>query len=1354
MPHIRCFGTSISVYSAAMCMPLLIQASEVRAGDFAQEFSQISRAAEAARKNGRLVDVEEKRVERLALTKTAAANRAAESPLLAAYRALEVVDGAANDPGLVNKLKYDEAASVLVEAWMAMRAAAPQGPVLGEVATRLFEVVHQKAAVWAGTAASQDAAKPPVADQTLLGILTEAERLDPCCVAAIPMIEWLKPLDPKESFLRAEVRSSFKARQERLIKVSHPLLKAFASGAEEGHADSVMPWHAPTEYLKAHSLQLLLDEVETLEDVLQNWYGSIGNSVAYVIPRKPVKGRDANGNRFELLYGRLLLTSVIDNQKRRRPAALLLDAKGRWEQRMLDLLWREPTEQELLDRPGLRAARDLVMRLEVLEAWSLGGSDYRLCSYPVHETESLLRSGARLLCVKDAMSLPRMKFKHANNDPNALTKLLDNRPGEFGTDPTLIRRLRGMGERPDKTLHPLVEVTKQNHLFAVLSRSTRPKDGPAFFVGNGASFLKLQDGANLFFKLDDAPICYRETKHGRLVYPLTGRGIPGPIVVGCGAGKCMAHVLRSAGFSADSAVKAICDWVADERVPSDFEKYVKAKAEAARQDGSRRGRGGKPEPVSVQEISQAVATMIDDARKSQLGLQRGGTHMPVKEELMANFFLFGYRHFYDHRGNMFFSARLRDSRPVLSPHGGYIQVREENRSSDPLRQHVFAVIQPDGKPIAIEQVFSYDDYVQMSKNKSQEYLTEALLYAPSFGTYGAIREDQLHPFIHPDDKNPLDDGTEKRASVNTANASGQEAFRENMQYIELANPIPKWLVGDRKQQQTLTNLHNAYVQLVSEVARKLQRAVVGRGQQPAGNAGVRFADPSSESLLAIQLASARRYAKQSVYHRAIVYYNDLLERMPGEELSEPYALLLSKVPTTDEGRECVGKLEARINEVNRLMCVQLELAGVLGKAGLTESAMAIFSRVTDDVEFFVRPTFRIMKHLLTSYGLQMEEDCDRAIKALEEKADVASRAIGQFGLRSEWRTLAVSNPAEIARQMERSTRLIELVRKSGAQGGLTAAESKELEVVRRQDEEDRPKEFRYWLERKKKILEGGDEGDAFEMACRMGPDVGYDVRDGVPLVYVPGRGFGEPRDAVVELINLCSVDDVVEWCKGPMVEANATRNDLARAFVVAWYWADRGDNPKARAALMNIATMCRNVAETAGPVTETGFAQRLNTFRALGCASCLSQKLPGVRGVRVDFTDALSLQVLMWEREWLAGGLPPHQAAEQTDEIEAMISDARAASSEAVSSDFTSRYFFPDYTCQFGGVPDFVVREVLERPDLFQKIVPKQVAGNNRPAAVRGDWILLTKQEALDYFSGLPQRVRLDVIDSEVVGVR
>lgn len=1381
-----------------------------------REFITKSRAANAAREAGKLQDVERLRTERWDFITDAATDKAAISPLLEAFRALQAVDGSTDDggqvnPGLVNELRYDEAARVLADAWKAMCAAAPQGPVLGEVATRLFEVVHQKAAFWAGTGADKDAAKPPIDDQSLLKILEEAERLDPCCIAVIPMIEWLKPLDPKESFLRAEVRPSFKARQQRLLSVSHPLLKAHNGGgagqgqappndpqaqgaATEGIEAPVLPWHAPTEYLKAASLQVLLDETERLEDVLQNWYSlyvdANGNPIGirYIIPRKPLKGSDANGNRFELLYGRLFLTSVLDKKNRRRPAALLLDAKGRWEQRMVDLLWREPTEQELDRKPKLRELRDLVMRLEVVEKWSLAGSDFRLCGYPIQDTRLLLQSDAQILCLKDSLSLPKLKFKHANNDPDALDALLDDRPGEFYTDPQILQKLTDFRVNPDKTRHPLVELAKETNCFVVLSRAARAKTGPVLFKQNGQPFLQLQDGGKLLFNLEDegAPVCYRETTDGRLVYPLTGRGIPGAIVEGCGAGRCMTQVLNEAGFSDADAQRAIREWIASDTIPDAFVKYVRAKAEAlhARDGNSEANR--KPYKVTPQDVYHACARLVDDARTSQLGLKPPGInkHITIRRELTENFFLFGYRHFYDNRGNIFFSARLARSCPVLQPNGGYtIDSSHENHRKkklgqnpgngpvDPIDkleeeiapedQHVFAMVQPDGKRIPIDQVYRFTDFLRIKRNKRDEYLTESLVYAPSFGTYAAMIEDALHPFVHPDDKNPLEPTADKKLTP----PASPSAF----QFHDLQSPVSPWLAEEENQFETLKNLHNAYVELIQNATSKLDTAVVNESQMAMDPAMARFGanrrrfsilnqGEYAKALLAIQIASARRYAKKKFFHRAIVYYNDLLERMPPGDLSDPYTPLLEKVPTTEVGRDCVNKLENRINELGQLICLQMELAGTLQSAGINESAHAIFSRVADDVEYFIKPTFDIMKHLLASYGLQMEQSSDRAISRLQEFGDLASRALTQFGLQCEWRVIKNEKPGNIADKERRAVRLVELIEKSNGREKLTKAESQEFEELQRLDSEDRPAEFQWWLERKKLILGDGSNPDRLDLACRVHPQIDYDVRNGCPLSFAVQQGFQEPRDVLVQLIRQSKVDDVVKWCADPLVAANAEPIDLDHAFLLAWYWADLGDNPKARAALMHVAQLCRECAAAAGKGTPEYLAHNLNMFRTLACASCLGQNLPGVRGTRVDFTDSLRLQLLMWEREWLATALPPHQAAAQADDVRAMIDDAMALSSEKRQGDFSLRYFFPDYVCEFAGVPDYVAEEA-QMPDkhaFFKEIKPGEVEGNAKPAAVREDkqWVQVTEQESLEYFKRLPTRVRIGEIDRAILGVR
>ncbi len=66
------------------------------------------------------------------------------------------------------------------------------------------------------------------------------------------------------------------------------------------------------------------------------------------------------------------------------------------------------------------------------------------------------------------------------------------------------------------------------------------------------------------------------------------------------------------------------------------------------------------------------------------------------------------------------------------------------------------------------------------------------------------------------------------------------------------------------------------------------------------------------------------------------------------------------------------------------------------------------------------------------------------------------------------------------------------------------------------------------------------------------------------------------------------------------------------------------------------------------------------------------------------------------------------------------------------------------------------MREVWEHPDLFKEIKAAEVGSDQEAETVRDEheWVQVTKDESLGYFSRLPSRVPVDEIDKEVVGVR
>jgi hypothetical protein len=1071
--------------------------------------------------------------------------------------------------------------------------------------------------------------------------------------------------------------------------------------------------------------------------------------VKYFLPRRPIQGTTADSSRFELLYGRLLITTVKDKEGRRRTAALIRDQKDRWEQRFLEVLWRKPSEKELRGNDNLQAVNDVLERFEVLEEWDAGGSTLRLCTYPSHGTEALLVMSPRLLCVNDSMRLRRLKYSKSWR----ILKEVHDSQEYFFSDARLLEQLRSLEHGLDNPLAQVVgpRVIPQDvgqappnppqknprvnlSPVVLVSKPTYPDEDPPFFFDNGKPCLKLQNGGFLYFQLDGegAPICYKESDVGTLVCPLNEKGVPPTVVLSSGPGQCMAHLLQQAGFKEKDSKAAVVAFLESGEVPAKFEKFVEA------------ARNADPKRPSFEATLQS---MIAKARSE---LFKTADTSSLTDEMTLNYQQFGYRHFKDGRGNIHFSSLLADSMSV--------KARGER---DSRKEYLFTATQPDGRVINIQQLYSWSDFKSLKANIGNEYLTKSLLFEPSFGTYSALVQDELSPLVHPEDQRPpyLRDDDNKKDTETAASA----AVKPNgeMTFVELADPIQKWVLSeDPDQLVTLTNLHNSYVRLLCNAATAMQQAVPSPSDRWSRTATGRanswdsefYVDRGAlgESLLAIQLASARRFAIQRFYHRSIVYYNDLLRRIRPASLVKPYENLLVGVPDTAKGEVFVRNLNGQVGQLTRLLTLQTELAGVLRSAGLSGSAHAVFRRTIDDYENFVKPAIDQVKELLMSYGIQTPAGSEKAIAKLETVVDLSRRAIDKFGLSLEWRKPGFAKPAEIAADVARTERYAELLSKMRTQAKgrkLSADESREFEELGRNDEQQVVTEFRFWRERKKLFAPFPAIGNRVDIKSD------YDVRLAAPRPYVEDKGFGRPSDAVKQYIADGDADDVAAWCELPLEQANKAPQAAVYSFLLAWHWLDRGDNSKVRAALLNVAKACGEQAKAKGRNTPDGFVARLNAFAALAGANCYSQALPGIQGSRVDFTDGLSIQLLFWERQWLAAGLVPTEAAEQAEEIRELIEDAHAAMSRSSAADTAGkRYFFPDYRCRFGGVPDSVAKDALERPDLFKKVEVAEVSGDGKPKAIKEnrEWIKLTREEADNYY----QQLRVgDGINEKVLGL-
>jgi hypothetical protein len=269
--------------------------------------------------------VEELRIERLsALASTAASDtkETAESPWVAGAKAIAEADS------LIKGMQYEKACELLKAAWQPFTKTARDKPVFGDIAMKLFEATQAALAVYP---------EFPAVDA---GMLRQAVQLaadaDPCAVEALAADAFLTTPDPGEAFERAELRPSLGARNRRLLGISHDAATDVRP----------LPWHAPTEYLKAKSSSFVL--------------GDLGYYERFLDPRHALRGRDAYGEPISVVMGGSLLLSAPDGEGLKRPFVAEYEPKtGRWLRLRPRILRVEPPSYQpqswQIDEAGLNA---------------------------------------------------------------------------------------------------------------------------------------------------------------------------------------------------------------------------------------------------------------------------------------------------------------------------------------------------------------------------------------------------------------------------------------------------------------------------------------------------------------------------------------------------------------------------------------------------------------------------------------------------------------------------------------------------------------------------------------------------------------------------------------------------------------------------------------------------------------------------------------------------------------------------------------------------------------------------------------------------------------------------------------
>ncbi|MFM8705440.1 MAG: hypothetical protein ACKOHG_16545, partial [Planctomycetia bacterium] len=137
-------GTAALAAGLQVAFVVSLTAMHAPADPLTESLAAIHERAQKAR-----TERDEETVERLRLERARILTKSQEkSPWVEARRAIEAVDGSLPDgePGLVERLRYKEAAKRLVDAWKPF-AEMRDGPVYGDVAVRLFKVGQQALAV-------------------------------------------------------------------------------------------------------------------------------------------------------------------------------------------------------------------------------------------------------------------------------------------------------------------------------------------------------------------------------------------------------------------------------------------------------------------------------------------------------------------------------------------------------------------------------------------------------------------------------------------------------------------------------------------------------------------------------------------------------------------------------------------------------------------------------------------------------------------------------------------------------------------------------------------------------------------------------------------------------------------------------------------------------------------------------------------------------------------------------------------------------------------------------------------------------------------------------------------------------
>lgn len=1264
--------------------------------------------------------------------------------------------------GLVDRCCYDEAFEAIAKEWSESKDDAGSG-FCGDLAVLAAEVFAQQRGVLRSELIDQEK------EIAVRQMLREAGELDPCCFMAKVVLDCLEGPSESEAFQRAEVRRDFGVRQQRLAGLAH-------AGRPD---EEIQSWHAPVESAKAITLSSIIKDLSYAAPLRTDTPVYKDGVLAYVAPSEVLTGRDGQGLPFALVYGRALLCNVVDESGRARSAFLFVDNDGVWQRYYVDLLHQEKSRaaeteaSKLCDRLPVTAEFNYspvatyklyalpcdqindVLRLKpqlwfLTDAFKLlkgrGASDFFVRLQP---SERVLRESP---VGTSGLVAQAMNFIRQNKD--ATVHQLDQLMSQ-------------------EAFNPLIAVSEGDRVKSEPNWIVR--EGRKFLrtdAGEELTFVQDPDAPE--------KAAFEITRDAvKVVYPLTFSAIPAEVLEETAFGQACVHMCLKAGYTLEEANQEVAKYMravgdGKQYVPRKFRSLISKKARSSGVTDWTAAWELLAEsvletlPDQFRAAGKEAAKVVWETRVERLrevGRRRGPVDLAYIPQGFVNrflvdpktlFFETGFRHVVGPNGNYIVNKSVTQAKVPVSADQGANQTAGADRTEASYLDYPFDIRAPEGVGrIASTQIYTMRDYQDIWENVLVEHLGPLLMLQPCFPAI-----EQYVNFVGSPPQNPSEniqteanrylDGNSLDAAAEGGLAAGGSQAPSFVKVVQAFSPeyVKETLyAGDKEDPEAeVVSSLNALFAAYSEMFRtecvfraKMRRyaglivlldylrayGLLDEGNssraaeligQWGGDSGPDRGEGEASVIEKIQLDAARQQAVNGKFHKAIVYYNDLLHYEVSRGAADLNFSLFENVATADAVESFSEKLLRVVEDEVDEIIMEVELAGVLRRTdSLRASGKYLAASISEEFRQILKPTIELAMEYIIAYGLRVRPALKEELAKIEAAVRDAEAIHAEFGEDLAWRTGCLVEQADDPELEQLAGQIADLLGEGlsaeDSQRRLKILEKKAAAVI----------SLPVWLKWQRAVE--ANPSFAFGGGCLVSPDLF------VPNDYDAERGFvGDAYEVLQETTD----ERVVEFCTcDNPVEKFGERDAAVLAAIVGWYWAEQGDALKAsQACLGGYSFLEQFFSDEQRPASERLVCER-NFFGLFIASQSFRRPLPGIMYQRVGLGRGLTPRMLDWERRWFAAGQNGLHSTRQVDLLQNAQKVVGVSAMVESRANRESRYYFPDYRFRCKGLPDNVLLKFLiERRNFEERIEAVEVAEDGQEAVQQEAWGLQTEEEA------------------------